>query len=109
MSLQQSLRRRNFQFDPDRWNDLAYLKAVFGPMIAGVHTALHEGRKPNGAYTFRSPMPPAAWIILAKDIESWARDCRAIITAVKARRTTKAVVRAVFEDGLALVSRLEHA
>jgi hypothetical protein len=109
MSLHKTLRARDFVFDASQWDKPAYVKALLRPMLNGVVSALHIGRKPGGNYTFRTPITPAEWIDLGHDVEIWAKQIKQVLRDLKAGRAAKACVRAAFDRGLELVARLEYA
>ena len=103
------LRRRNFTLDESRWDDLGYLRAVFKPMLAGIHTALMEGRKPGSPWAFLKPMTPVAWVRLTDELDIVVRSYHLVLQDIKNKEATLAHVQEIFTEMMRLAKEIESA
>ena len=101
------LSARAFTFDAKRWNESAYLKALWGPWIDTVVTALLAAKKPGSAWQRLHAPTQDVYDHLCLDLNWWAQTAEAVILEVESGQAKKDHVLEVQRRGLALLESIK--
>ena len=101
------LSARAFTFDAKRWNESAYLKALWGPWIDTVVTALLVAKKPGSHWRRLHAPTPEVYDRLCLDLNWWAQSAETVISEVERGQAKKDHVLEVQYRGAELLDRIK--